>query len=77
MKKNFREVNTCFNCKFAYFLKNQEWPECYCNYDGDAESELGADIIKMTDEEFDKVVEWEGLHVAYLNTICDEWESNQ
>jgi hypothetical protein len=77
MRTNFRELNACCNCAHVYVKRNPEWPELYCNYDEDAESALGGDIHKMTEEEFDKMVMWEEDHTVYQNTICDKWEADE
>lgn len=74
MKNNFRTVNSCVNCKYAFHDWSPEYPEIYCTFEMPPRPPSYFETLKYDDELYEKWYDWSQDKVVSVNTICDDWK---
>ena len=72
MKDNYRETNSCFNCKFHIHGEMIDWPTIFCNFDNSFEGY--PNIFSASDDQVSKELDCEGKHAANFTVICDDYK---
>ena len=70
MRKNYRKINTCFNCKYVIEDRTWDCPSYYCNVDNTYS------YIKNK-YNLGEFCNWDVAHKLEFNSICDEWEKDE